>query len=147
MNNVFLIGASRGAMQSFVALKKGIPVNAVAVFGGLNDLVASAKERPGLVINVWSKLIPNFNEKGEEALRSRSAVYFADKINVPVLIFHGGADWRSNTGSQALGLANKLQALGKTYELIIYAGDDHPTTYNRADRERRTVEWFKKFMK
>lgn len=147
MNNVFLLGASRGAMQSFLAIKKGMPVNAVAVFGGLNDLAASAKDRPGVVARVWSKLIPEFAEKGEEALRSRSAVYFADKINVPVLIIHGGADWRSNAGSQALGLATKLQALGKTYELIIYAGDDHPTTYNRADRERRTVEWFKKFMK
>ncbi len=147
MNNVFLLGASRGAMQSFLAIKKGMSVNAVAVFGGAHDLTAAAKERPELVERVWSKLIPNFREKGEKALRERSAVYFADEINVPVLIIHGGADWRSNAGSQALGLANKLQALGKTYELIIYAGDDHPTTYNRLDRERRTVEWFRRHMR
>lgn len=147
LNNVFLLGASRGAMQSFLAVKKGMPVNAIAVFGGLNDLIAAAKERPGLVVNVWSKLIPNFAEKGEEALRERSATYFSDKINVPVLIFQGGADWRSNTGSQALGLANKLQFAGKTYELIVYANDDHGTNCNRLDRERRTVEWFRKFMK
>jgi dipeptidyl aminopeptidase/acylaminoacyl peptidase len=44
-------------------------------------------------------------------------------------------------------LANKLQALGKTYELIIYAGDDHGTNANRLDRERRILHWFKKFMK
>ena len=147
MNNVFLLGASRGAMQSFLAIKKGMPVNAVAVFGGLTDALVSAKERPNLVTRVWSNLIPDFEKRGEEALRERSAVYFVDRINVPVLIFHGGADWRLNVGSQALGLANKLQASGKTYELIIYAGDDHPTTNNRADRERRTVEWFKKFMR
>jgi dipeptidyl aminopeptidase/acylaminoacyl peptidase len=32
----------------------------------------------------------------------------------------------ANAGSQGLGLANKLQALGKTYELHVYAGENHP---------------------
>ena len=58
-------------------------------------------------------------------------VYFADKINVPVLILQGGADWRSNAGSQALGLATRLQSLGKTYELHLYVGDDHPLSIPR----------------
>lgn len=147
MNNVFLLGVSRGGMQSFLAIKKGIPVNAVAVVGALTDAVAAAKERPDLFQRVWSKLIPDFTEKGEETLRERSAVYFADKINIPVLILQGGADWRSNTGTQALALANKLQSLGKTYELIVYAGDEHPININRLDRERRIVEWFKKYSK
>lgn len=147
MNNVFMLGASRGGMETFLAVKRGIPVNAVATFGGLTDLIANGKDRPELIKQVWSKLMPDFDKRGVEALRERSAVYFADKINVPVLIFQGGADWRVNAGNQALALANKLQELGKTYELIIYAGDDHATNYNRFDRERRTVEWFKKHMK
>ncbi|MDQ4121898.1 MAG: prolyl oligopeptidase family serine peptidase [Acidobacteriota bacterium] len=147
MKNVFMHGFSRGGMQAFLAIKKGIPINAVAVQGALTDLQAAAKERPGVAARVWGKLIPGFAEKSEEVMRERSAVFFADKINVPILILQGGADWRSNTGSQALGLANKLQSLGKTYELHIYAGDDHGISVNRLERERKTVEWFKRYMK
>ena len=147
MRNVFLHGASRGGMQAFLALKRGIPVNAVAVNGALTDLTAAAKERPGVAARVWSRLIPGFSEKADEVMRERSAVYFADKINVPVLILQGGADWRSNAGSQALGLASKLQSLGKTYELYVYAGDDHPLSINRLERERKIVEWFKRYMR
>jgi dipeptidyl aminopeptidase/acylaminoacyl peptidase len=147
MRNVFMHGASRGGMQAFLAIKKGIPINAVAVNGALTNLPAAAKERPSVSERVWSRLIPGFADTAEEVLRERSAVYFADKINVPVLILHGGADWRSNAGSQALGLANKLQSIGKIYELHVYAGDDHPLSINRLDRERKIVEWFKKYMK
>ena len=146
MNNVFMVGASRGGMESLLALKRGIPINAVAVTGSLNDLLAAEKELPSLAARVF-ELIPGYPEKKEEVLRERSAVYFADKINVPVLILHGGADWRANPGNQALGLANKLQALGKTYELHIYAGDDHPLSMNRLEREQKIVEWFKRYMK
>jgi dipeptidyl aminopeptidase/acylaminoacyl peptidase len=147
MRNVFMHGASRGGMQSFLAIKKGIPINAVAVNGALTDLLAAAKERPSVAERVWSRLIPGFAQKSEEAMRERSAVYFADEINVPVLILQGGADWRSNAGSQALGLANKLQSLGKTYELHVYAGDDHPLSINRLEREQKIVVWFKRYMK
>jgi methionine aminopeptidase len=51
------------------------------------------------------------------------------------------------TGNQALALAQKLQSFGKTYELIVYAGDDHGVSLNRADAERRIIEWFKKHLK
>ena len=44
-------------------------------------------------------------------------------------------------------LANKLQSLGKTYELHVFAGDDHPLSINRLERERKIVEWFKMYMK
>lgn len=111
--------------------------------GALTDLPTAGKERPALARGVWARLIPGFAERTEEVLRERSAVSFAEGINVPVLILQGGADWRSNTGSQALGLANRLQALGKSYELHVYAGDDHPLSMNRLESERKIVEWFR----
>ena len=147
MNNVFMHGASRGGMESFLAIKKGIPINAVVVTGALTDLVAAAKERPSVAARVWARLMPGYNEKKDDLLRERSAVYFADKIDVPVLILQGAADWRSDPGSQGIGLASKLHSFGKTYELHIYSGDDHPISINRLDRERRILEWFKKYAK
>jgi dipeptidyl aminopeptidase/acylaminoacyl peptidase len=147
MRNVFVHGQSRGGMQALLAIKQGIPVNAVAVTGVLADLTASVKERPALPDRVWRRLMPGFAEKPDEVLRQRSAVYFADQINVPVLILHGGADWRANTGSQALALAHQLQTLGRTYELHVYAGDDHQISINLLERDRKIVAWFKQYMK
>ena len=79
-------------------------------------------------------------------MRERSVIYWADKINVPLLLLHGGADWRVDPGD-SLSLAQKLQSLGKTYELVIYARDNHGIANNRADRDQRILAWFKKFIK
>lgn len=65
MNNVFMVGASRGGMQSFLAIKKGIPINAVAVSGALTDLLAAEKELPGLAGRVF-RLIPGYPERTEK---------------------------------------------------------------------------------
>jgi dipeptidyl aminopeptidase/acylaminoacyl peptidase len=145
--NVFLYGGSRGGMMTFLALKNNIPVNAAAVVGALADATAEAKTRPGLVEGVWKELIPDFNKRSEEAMRERSAVSWPEKISVPLLILQGGADWRSNPTNNALALAQKLQGLGKTYEMIIYAGDDHGLSFNHADADKRIVAWFKRHMR
>ena len=92
-------------------------------------------------------MIPGFKIRGEELLRERSAVYWVQKINVPVFILHGGADWRSEPMSQARAFANRLRELGKTCELIIYLDDDHGLSLNRVDSDRRVVEWFRRHMK
>jgi len=147
MNNVFMWGHSRGGMMTYLALKNNIAVNAAAASGSLADIIAGNKDRPDLLKRVYAELIPDFDKRPEELMRERSATYFADKINTPLLILQGNADWRADTGNQALALVQKLQELGKTYELIVYSGDDHGLTLNRADRDKRIVEWFKKHRK
>jgi len=143
MNNVFMLGDSRGGMETFIALKNGLPISAAAVRGAPSDLTNTLKRRPSFA-EVFEELIPDYNERSEELLRERSAVYWSDKINTPILILQGGADWR-NDPTQALNLAQKLQQRGKNYELIIYSGDDHGLSLNRADGDRRIIEWFTKY--
>ncbi len=146
MNNVFMFGNSRGGMMTYLALKNSIPVNAAAVMSGVTDLFGNAEDHPELVTTIYKELIPDFDKRREEAMRERSAVQWADKINVPVLIMHGSAD-RSIGAGRTLAFAQKLQELGKTYELIIYAGGDHGLSLDRRDSDRRVLEWFKKYMK
>jgi dipeptidyl aminopeptidase/acylaminoacyl peptidase len=146
-NNIFMYGASRGGMMTFLALKHGLRVNAAAVVGGLADLTTTQAERPLLVGEVYKQLIPDFDKRGAEAMRERSAVYWPEKITAPLLILQGGADWRVNTKTNALALAQKLHDAGKTYELIVYAGDDHGLSANARDVERRVVDWFKRHLK
>jgi dipeptidyl aminopeptidase/acylaminoacyl peptidase len=146
MNNVFMLGVSRGGMMTLLALKNAAPVNAAAIQGGLADLVSSKDQRRDM-LDVFKELIPGFGTRGEEALRDRSAVYWPTAINVPLLVLQGGADWRVDPRTNALALAQKLQEAGKTYELTVYAGDDHGLSLNGADADRRVIAWFKRYVK
>jgi dipeptidyl aminopeptidase/acylaminoacyl peptidase len=147
MNNLFLFGESRGGVMTFFAIKKNFPANAAAVFGAFTDLEVLIKDRPEVYKpQMLNQLWPNFDSRKDEVFKSRSAVHWPETLGVPLLIMHGGADWSVNP-SQSLTIAQKLQSLGKTYELVIYAGDGHILSRNRQDRDRRTIAWFKKFMK
>lgn len=142
MRNVFLLGWSRGGMQTALALKQGMKVNAAAVGGALTDLPSELASRPSLGTNVWSRLMPNY---GNAALRERSAVFWADRIRVPMLLIQGGADWRVDP-METLHFAEALQKAGATYELVVYAGDDHGVSMNKDDSMRRIVQWFRRYM-
>ena len=131
LDNVFMLGWSRGAMSTFLALKQGMKVNAVAVGGGLLDLLAEAKRRPAVAARVWSELMPGYASRRDEVLRERSVMYWPEQITAPVLILHGGGDWRASP-AEALTLAQKLQAAGKPYELI-----DLCERRSRRQRQRR----------
>ena len=146
LRNVFMLGWSRGAMSTFLALKQGITVNAIAVGGGLLNLVTEAERRPALVKNVWSKLMPGFAANPQAVLEARSVMYWPEQITVPVLIMHGGGDWRASP-AESMTLAQKLHTLGKSYELIVYANDDHGVSVNVADRNRRIIDWFRRHMR
>ena len=106
---------------------------------------AKGTRRPALV-HVWSEVIPSFAQHGDDLLRERSAVAWAEQINVPVFILHGGADWRVDPLSQALEFAKRLQERGKTDELLLYAADDHGLSLHRAESNRRIVAWFRRYM-
>ena len=81
MNNVFMLGASRGGMMTYLALKKGAPVNAAAVVGGLVDLKADAASRPEMIKEVYAELMPDFEKRGEEHFRDRSVLEWAKEID------------------------------------------------------------------
>ncbi len=147
MNSLFMYGESRGGMMTYQAIKKDFPVNAAAVFGAFTDMEALIKYRPEVYQPMMLKqLWPDFDTRKNEIIKSRSAIYWPEALDVPLLIMHGGADWSVNP-SQSLAIAQKLQDLGKTYELIIYAEDGHILSRNQEDRDRRAIAWFRKHMK
>jgi dipeptidyl aminopeptidase/acylaminoacyl peptidase len=143
-NNIFVLGWSRGGMMTLVALKRGLAVNAAAVGGALADLVFERAQRSSME-QVFKELIPDFAVRGDAALRDRSAVCWPTAINAPLLMLQGGADWRVNPLHNALALAQKLQEAGKTYEMIVYADDDHSLSRNSADSDRRIIAWFNRY--
>jgi len=143
--NVFMYGASRGGLMVYLALQRGMRVNAAVVHAGPVDMEAAERFRPGFEREVFSK-IPEFVRDRDAFYRARNALLRAERIQDPLLILHGTADWRVSA-DDALKMAARLQALGKTYELVIYAGDDHMLSLNRQDRDRRAMAWFRSHRK
>lgn len=140
-SRVFIWGTSRGAQMALQAMRQGLAVRAAAVVGAPTDWNVALKQSPGLIRfirDTW----PDFESRKEEHIKSRSAALWADQINAPLLILQGGDDARF-AAPQALMFAQRLDELGKLYELVVYAKDDHPVNLNREDRLKRTIDWFK----
>lgn len=145
-NNLFMYGESRGGMMTFQALRDGFPVNAAATFGAFTDFEMLIGNQPKLYAPLVKAIWPDFETRKEEIVKKRSAVYWAEKIHVPVLLMHGGAD-SSVDPMQTLNLAQLLQKLNRSYELMIYHGDNHVLSRNQKDRDARAVAWFKKHIR
>lgn len=146
-NNLFMYGESRGGMMTYQAVRRGFPVNAAATFGAFTDaqeLVASHPKQysPAVLKQIWN----DYDERKDEIFKTRSAILWAEQLNVPLLIMHGGAD-KSVNPEQSLNLAQHLQKLGRVYELVVYAGDNHILSNNKEDRDKRAAGWFKRHMK
>lgn len=144
MRNVFMAGDSRGAMMTYLAMREGVRVNAAAVVGSETDLAANLARRPEL-LEGYRKDMPGFVKEPEAALRRRSAIAWPDAVSAPVLVMHGGKDWRVPP-TQDLAFATKLDGLHKPYELVIFDGDTHLLPFNWRERDRRTIAWFKQHM-
>jgi dienelactone hydrolase len=140
MDRLFMWGYSRGAIMTLQAIRRGAPIRAAAVVGAPTDTTGRIND-PGF-LQFARNVYPDFDARKEEHLKNRSAIFWVDKLDVPLLILQGGAD-PGVKPTQALTLAQKLDEAGKLYELIIYAKDDHPVSLNAEDRLRRTIDWFK----
>jgi dienelactone hydrolase len=139
MNKLFMWGYSRGAVMTLQAISRGVPLKAAVVVGAPTDYLKLEKD-PGFA-EFARRTFADYDARKEEQLKSRSSALWADKLDVPLLILHGGDDSLSPT--QAMILAQKLEEQGKLYQLMIYAKDDHAVSANAEDRLNKTVDWFK----
>lgn len=147
---IYMLGQSRGGTMTYIALKRGVPVKAAAVIAGLSDLGDPGEHFRNWFVkgNQWfdgaASVWPDYAHRADEYYRERSAVYWPERINAPVLILHSRTD-RLVPVSQALRMAAALQEKNKVYSLHIYDGDGHSLPLHRDDRNREIVEWFNRF--
>jgi len=142
-SQVYLSGESRGGAMVYMALRDGFPARAAAVWGAFTDLESlSAPGAPleKMALYVW----PELATRREEIVRSRSAIYWADKINAPVLIMHGGAD-EDMPPSQSQRMDAELTRLGKPHKLIVFDGQQHVIGGRGAERDAAAIKWFRKY--
>lgn len=139
---IVMLGYSRGGMMTYLAIKSGAPIKAAAVVGGITDIAQTYNERESAMRRVIDELVGT----NERDWKDRSAYYFAEQINIPVLILHGEDDTQVNV-TQAKKLARRLSELGKKHELLTFPKGDHGLNTNRPQRNAKIFEFFAKHLR
>ena len=118
-------GWSRGGMMTYLALTKTIKIKAAVVGSGMADAFATTKKRPDMD-TVFAELIPGYWQNKDSILKSRSAIYWADKIcmTTPLLLLTGSADWRVSPDEQ-LEMVNKFYEIKHPLRFELFEGGQH----------------------
>ena len=143
---VFLLGESRGGMMVYQVLRDGFPAQAAAVYGAFTDFKQLTDAQPQLYGPLLAKLFPDYQQQQAEIIRRRSAIAWADKIDAPILIMQGTDD-KSVSPMQSLKLAERLQELGRPYELVMVAGENHTLSHDAIRRDELVTTWFRQHKK
>ena len=141
-----MFGASRGGVQTFLALKQLPTIKAVAVIAGPSDLILVEKHRPEMAES-FRRRMPLYEQDRVAELEKRSVIKWVDKLpkKVPVLLLHGTADKRVQV-SESINLADALEKLGHPHKLVIYPDDSHGLSANRKAAHQEIVSWFKQYL-
>lgn len=143
---VGMYGASRGGMQTFLALKKLINIKAVATIAGNSDLLKGLTYRPAME-KVYRHRILGYNENKIEELAKRSVLTWVDELspNVPILLLHGTNDKRVSV-NHSIDLADALVQQKIPHKLVLYPQDNHGLVKNKNKANKELVNWFRKYL-
>lgn len=139
-SRLFLAGESRGGAMVYMALRDAFPARAAAVWGAFADLEPLLTSGPQA--QYASQIWPDIDRNRAHIVETRSALRWADRINTPMLIMHGGADEDIPIDQSRL-MAAELQRLGKPHKLIIFADQQHVIGGRNEERDAAIVEWFR----
>jgi len=144
VEKLVMLGDSRGGLMTYLAIKSGAPIKAAAVVGAPSDLEDSYWGRDAMG-KVLDELIGGAPWQKSQEYRDRSALYWPEKLTVPLLILHGEFDWRVPC-AQSERLAERLLRLGLPHELVLFPAGDHGLSRFRNERNRLILEWFSKHL-
>lgn len=143
-SRLYLLGISRGGMMAYQAIRDGFPAKAAVAVGAFTDFDRLISAHPKIYAPLVRRIWEDYDQRKDEIHQRRSAVLWADRIKVPLLILHGTADSSVNP-AQALDLAARLQAADATYELHIVQEGDHTLDRFPVLRDGALLNWFGRF--
>ncbi len=128
-DRIGIVGESRGGMMAYMTLRKQTlagtnDIKVAVIVSGSADLFFAARKQPDMLNGVFIPLIGGTPEQLLKEYEARSAVYWANDINVPILIQHGDQDVHVYI-DEANKMAEELKKYGKTYKYVIYPGRGH----------------------
>ena len=142
-SNLFLLGASRGAMMSYLVARNNDRVRAIASINGGADLEKELAYRPEME-RVYRGRIPDYEKRKKEALAERSVMHFAADLprTTPILLLQGGRDERVDPAAGA-ELKARLDELGHPNKLVVYPEDNHSLHQNWDRAREEIIAWFR----
>lgn len=123
MDNLYMMGISRGGMMTYMAAREDSRIKKAVVVSGIADCFMSWDEREDMQ-EVYHDLIGKTPDEAPEEYEKRSAVYWADEIKCPVLIIHSSLDEKVSY-AQAEKMTECLEKAGKEYKFVNYDDDMH----------------------
>lgn len=123
MDKLYMMGVSRGGMMTYMAIREDDRIKKAVIVSGLADLFLSCEERTDMK-QLCMELIDVSPEENPEEYEKRSATYWADEINCPVLMIHSKLDEKVSF-AQAEKMANALEDAEKEYTFVTYEDDVH----------------------
>jgi dipeptidyl aminopeptidase/acylaminoacyl peptidase len=142
-SKLFLLGESRGGMMVLQAIRDGFPARAAAIYGSPTDFFSLFDEYPDQYEGIADQLWPDWRTNRLNILGRRSAIIWAEKIDMPVLIMHGGND-QSMPVTQSLSLARRLSELDKVFELHVFGYENHVISGRAGERDALAIAWYEK---
>jgi len=125
---IYMFGWSRGAMETYIVLSRDDRITAAVAGAGPTDFFKFYDEQDNTTKAVCVRTAGGTPDQQPSEYEKRSAVYWADKINTPLLIAHGTDDTVVQP-HHSVDLYDKMKVLGKDVELKLYEGEDHSVAY------------------
>lgn len=138
--SIFMIGYSRGGVNTYCAMRLGLRVKALAVIAGLADLCMFEQMHPDGQ-RFLEVMIPDPLKRSEIAYKKCSVMYWPEEISAPLLLLHGQKD-EGVSVQQSILFAQKCWALNKSCELVLYPDGDHFLKEFTQDMNSRIIDWF-----
>ncbi|OEH94559.1 alpha/beta hydrolase family protein [Bacillus solimangrovi] len=139
-DNIVMLGASRGGMMTYLAIKHGIDIKAAVIVSGMSDLFHTYENREQGMKDTLQQLVGD-PEADRDEYEKRSAVFWTDEIDVPVLILHGDADWRVPI-EQAEELVESMQETKNAHKFVVYPNGDHGLKNYFDEYTDEALKWF-----
>nr|WP_246172652.1 prolyl oligopeptidase family serine peptidase [Marinicella rhabdoformis] len=141
-----MFGASRGGMQTHLAVKQSKEIKAIAIIAGVIDLVKELDFRPEME-KVFKATIPDYDKNKVAELEKRSVINWVDELSpkVPILLMHGENDNRVDVNN-SIAFADALSKNNIPHKLVVYPGDNHSLMKNKPKAITEIVQWFKKHL-
>lgn len=137
MKDFCVAGVSRGGMMTYMTAKQDNRVKGIIAISAVSDLFQSYEAREDM-----QKLLYNYigttPEQNPEEYEKRSAIYWTDEINIPVLIIHSKYDEQVSF-TQAEDIYDEFKKNGINVSFSVRDDDIHGLS--KADTEV-ILEWF-----
>lgn len=136
-------GGSRGGSMTYLSLTKAKWIKVAVTVGAPTNLLREEKLRPKMKEHFKKMFGGSLKEK-----KKRSAIFWAHLFpkKTPLLIMHGGSDWRVSP-LDSLELSQKLLELHVPHRLVLFEGADHGLTEYTKESTQMTISWFDRFLK